>query len=250
MGCLESELKQKREYKKATLKSQQAILRQSQQQLSEANERLEEAERDRRQKEEDEKTRLSSGAGGGAAGGAVVGAFITGIFTLGLGTAIGAAVGAGVGAGVGAIINAALEEEEKARREVERCRRECKSKESVLKPLEEEISSMKDEISGLSSQIQEKKELRLHYNEEAKRMKEIAVFFRRAAVFWKEFKQISDHGVNRTVLMQRIITTAQKKEDFSFLFKKSSKLVAMTFFEAWEMMETKIVDGYEFAIQF
>ena len=77
-------------------------------------------------------------------------------------------------------------------------------------------------------------------NEEAKKMKEGALFYRHATNFWKDFQQLSEHGVDRTALVKRIVAKTKKKEDFSFLAMDQNKHIAVTFFEAWEEMETKI----------
>lgn len=234
LGCKEEELQKRKLKMESALKGQEATLNEKQSTLSSAERSLREAERIRREKEEEESDRRSTGA--------IAGAFALGILTLG----IGAPLGAALGMGIGELINQLVEDEETARREVERCKDECRNLESDIESTQHELSSMYHENLLLTRDIEKLKRQRYHFNEEALRMKEGVLFFRRASVFWQEFKQISEHGVNRTALVQRIICKAKEKHDLSFLNKGASRRVGMTFLEAWEMMESKCEEGLEF----
>ena len=67
-------------------------------------------------------------------------------------------------------------------------------------------------------------------------MRERVLFFRCAAVYWKEFQQISEHGVDRTALMQGIIDKAKEKDDLSWLLSDAKRKSGFTFLEVWEMV--------------
>ena len=51
---------------------------------------------------------------------------------------------------------------------------------------------------------------------------------------WLPFKQILENGVDRTTLLQKIITKATEKGDNRIIQSKSSQVIANTFIEAWE----------------
>ena len=234
LGCEEQEL----EKRKLTLESTQAghkvTLKEMQKTLSDAEYSLRQAERERCEKEEEENGRRI--------GGAVTGAFVLGIFTFG----IGAPIGAALGAGIGELINQLVEAEENARREVERCRDKVNKTELEIESTRVELSRLQRRITTLSGEITKLKQERLSYHEKAGQAKEGVAFFRRASVFWQEFKQISEHGVDRTALVKRIISKAKENENLSFISAKASQRVGLTFLEAWELMETKCEEGLEF----
>ena len=234
LGCKEEKLRERKLRAESALRGQEATLSEMQGTLSSAERSLREAERIRHEKEEEEKSRRTTGA--------VAGAVILGLFTFGAGAPLGAALGVGIGE----MINQLVEAEETARREVERCRNKCQSVESDIESTKHELSSMYRENLLLTMDIEKLKLQRYRFNEEALRMKEGVLFFRRASVFWQEFKQISEHGVDRTSLVQRIICKAKEKQDLSFLNKRANRQVGMTFLEAWEMMEAKCEEGLEF----
>ena len=64
-----------------------------------------------------------------------------------------------------------------------------------------------------------------------------------------EFQQISEDGVDRTILMQKIIQKAKEKEDLSWLRSNATKKVGLSFIEAWEMILTKCDAEKEFVFQ-
>ena len=139
-------------------------------------------------------------------------------------------------------INELKQDEERARREVDRCRSECSSAESAITESQQQISSIQSQLNSLSSQLTQMKQQRLKYNEEAVTYREAIVFLQDTVHFWLLFKHLSDHGVNRASLLQKIVDKAESKTDLSLLQRDASKRVATTFLDAWEELKTMIED--------
>jgi len=155
-----------------------------------------------------------------------------------------------VGAGLGQVLNELREHEARAQREVDRCRSECSSAESSIRASEQQISSIQSQISSLSSQLTHMKQQRLKYHEEAGKYREAIVFLQDAVHFWLLFKQLSDHGVDRASLLQKIVVKAESKTDLSLLQRDAIKTEAATFLETWEELESMTEDeGSQHMIQ-
>lgn len=229
-GRREQDLQKQMDGIQANLDSQRRILEDKHSRLVQARNTLSNAERKRREKEK-EADRTRTGA-------AVLGGVI-GVFTGGVGGLI---AGAAMGAGVGQMINELKRDEERAQREVDRCRSECSSAESAITASQQQISSIQSQISSLSSQLTSMKQQRLKYHEEAGKYREAIVFLQDTVHFWLLFKQLSDHGVNRASLLQKIVDKAESKTDLSLLQRDASKRVATTFLDTWEELETKTKD--------
>ena len=103
------------------------------------------------------------------------------------------------------------------------------------------MSDIETQIASLLQQCENLEAQKLQYDNEAKKMKEAVLFFHRAAMYWKEFQQISEHGIDHTALMQKIIDKANEKEDLSWLRSDANRTIGLTFLEAWEVVETKYV---------
>ena len=189
--------------------------------LSNAEQRLHEA------KEDAESRRI---------GGGVAGAFIGTLLLPGFGTVFGAAAGTGAGE----ICNRIIDDEKEARRKLDRCRERYNNAERDVRSAQTQVKDVQSELSRISSECNRLKSQSMKCNEEAKKMKDGALFYRHATNFWKDFQQLSEHGVDRTELVKRIVAKAKEREDFSFLTKDPSKHIAMTFLEAWEEMEANI----------
>ena len=140
------------------------------------------------------------------------------------------------------MINELREEEKRAERRVDQCQSECSSAESSITATQQQISSIQSQISSLSSQLTQMEQQRLKYHKEVGKYKEAIVFLQDAVHFWLLFKQLSDHGVNRTSLLQKIVDKAESKTDLSLLQRDASKRVATTFLDIWEELETKTKD--------
>ena len=179
---------------------------------------------------EDEKSRVGVGA--------VVGGLVGTILLPVVGTALGAAAGAGAGE----LLNQLIKDEEAARSiyydRVQDCRERISRAESDIASVNREISHANNEISPLSAEKKNLQKQHMQYIYEAKLLKGMVVFFRRAFVFWKDVQQLSEHGTDRTALLQNIVSKAMKKEDFSCLGRKG---VQMSFLDAWE--ETMYEEG-------
>ena len=214
----------------ANLDSQRVILENKRSDLRGAQNALSNAERNRREKEKE--------ADATRTGAAVLGGLI-GVFTGGVGGLI---AGTAMGAGVGQMINELKEAEKRAEREVDRCRSECSSAESSMAATQQQISNIQSQISSLSSQLTQMKQQRLKYHEEAGKYREAIVFLQDTVHFWLLFKQLSEHGVNRASLLQKIVDKAESKTDLTLLQRDASKRVAATFLDTWEELETKAED--------
>ena len=159
--------------------------------------------------------------------GAVLGAAVSGP----IGTIIGAAAGASAAGVFSSNVDA-------ARNKVRRCREQVQRAQSDVNSTRKQLSDTETQIACLSQQCGELEKQQSQYNDEAEIMKEAVLFFLRAAVYWIEFHQISEHGVDHTALMQEIIHIMTKEKDLSWLGEKMK--IGLTFLEAWEIIETKI----------
>lgn len=230
-GRREQDLQSQMNDIQANLSSQRSILEAKRSDLSQAQNSLSNAERKRREKEKEaDATRTGAAVLGG----------VVGVLTGGIGGLI---VGAAAGAGVGQILNELREHEARAQREVDRCRSECSNAESSIRASEQQISSIQSQISSLSSQMTHMKQLRLKYHEEAGKYREAIVFLQDAVHFWLLFKQLSDHGVDRASLLQKIVDKAESKTDLSLLQRGATERVATTFLDTWEELESMAEDG-------
>ena len=240
-GHREQDLQSKMHGIEANLARQRTILEDKRSHLVQARNALSNAERKRREKEREARHTRT---------GAVVVGGLLGALTGGIGAAI---VGAGFGAGMGQVINDLKQDEEKARKEVGRRRNDCSSAESAITTSQQQISSIQLQISHLSSQLSHMKQQRLKYHEEAGKYREAIVFLQDAVHFWLLFKQLSDHGVDRARLLQKIVDKAESKTDLSLLQRDGSKRVATTFLDTWEELESMSEDEgsqHKFQIEF
>ena len=225
----EDQLKsQKRSYEN-DLAAQQNVLSDNQNNLSSAEDSLRDAEHKRRRAEEEEKERMLTGSRS-----------IKGGALLGLLTGADLAVGAAAGAGIGATVNACKDEEKDARAVVN-CHRNGLDNARTL--VNEGISNIESQIRSKTIEIECKKQQHLQLHNERNKIKAIIVLVKKSVEFWLLFKQISEHGVNRTELLQKIVTRATEKGNYQALQSKSSQRIATTFIEAWEEMETMAEQG-------
>ena len=156
---------------------------------------------------------------------------------------IGPNVGAAAGASAAGLFSGDVDA---ARRKVDRCKGQVQRAESDISFTRKELSGIEAKITSLLQQCGNLEEQKLQYNDETRKMKEAVLFFRRAAMYWKEFKQISEHGADRTALIQKVICKAKEKEDLSWLLSDTTREIRLTFLEAWEVVEAKYAEGSEF----
>ena len=207
--------------------------------LTDARNTLSNAQRKRREKEKEEKIIPT----GSIVGGIIVGGVIIGVPTLGIETLAGAVMGAAEGADLATLINDLKEAEKKAARQVKLCESECSSANASISASQQSISSFQSSISCLSAEIEQMKRQHLKYNKDAGELKEVIAFLWESVQFWKMFKQVTDYGVNRTEVLQRIVDKTREKADLQILQKGASQRIAATFLEARESMEAIAVEG-------
>ena len=226
----ESQLKSQKSTEESQLTAQRNVLYDNQNKLSSAEGNLRDAERKRRNAEKEEK-RIQIGS---TIGGAAIGLFTGGI---------GLVVGAAAGAGIGALVNACRDEEKDARAAVNRRRTDLDNARSAVNASKIRISNIESQIRSKTNEIEHKKQQRLQLHKKVDEVKAVILLVKRSVEFWQLFKQISEHGVNRTELLQRIATRATEKGDYRALQSKSSQRIANTFIEAWEEMGTTAENG-------
>ena len=226
----ESELKNQKSVEESQLAAHQNVLQDNQNRLSSEEDRLRDAERKlRNAREEEKKIQIGSTVGGA----------VLGLFTGGVGLLVGAAAGAGIGA----IINDCRREERDARDAVSRRRNDLDSARSAVNASQGRISNVQSQISSLTNQIEYMKQQRLQSQKKIDEIRPVIVFVKKSVHFWLLFKQMSEHGADRTALLQKIVTRAAEKGDYQALQSKSSQRVAGTFIEAWEELETTAEHG-------
>ena len=105
------------------------------------------------------------------------------------------------------------------------------------------ISNVQSQISSLTNQIECMKQQRLQSQKKIDEIRPVIVFVKKSVNFWLLFKQMLEHGADRTDLLQKIVTRAAEKGDYQALQSKSSQRIAGTFIEAWEELETTAEHG-------
>ena len=224
LGRQEEETKRRQSERQSTLNSRQAVLDDERRKLSNAESDLRNAEERVDQAKNDAESRR--------VGGGFFGALLGTLIAPGVGTLIGALVGTGAGE----IWNQIVDDEKKARRRVGECKDRCSSAERDVNSTRTDISNIQSELYRISSECSRLNSQHMQCNEEVKKMKESVLFYRQATYFWKDFQQLSEHGVDRTTLVKGIVAKAKEEVDISFLTKDPIKRIAVTFLEAWEEM--------------
>lgn len=156
---------------------------------------------------------------------------------------IGFVVGAVAGVGIGAVVNACRDEEKDARATVGCRSSDLENAHSAVNESQRRVSNIESQIKNKIKEIENKKQQRLQLHKRVDEIKARIVLVKKLVEFWLLFKQISEHGVNRTELLQKIATRATEKGDYRALQSKSSQRIANTFIEAWEEMETTAEHG-------
>ena len=226
----ESELKHQKIGEESQLAAHQNVLQDNQNRLSSEEGRLRDAECKLRKAREEEKNIQIGSTVGGA---------LLGLFTGGISFAVGAAAGAGIGA----MINDCRKEVKDAQDAVNRRRNDLASARSAVNESQGRISNVESQIRSLTNQIECLKQQRLQLRKKIDEIRPAIAFVKKSVDFWLLFKQISEHGVDRTALLQKIVTKAAEQGDYQALQSKSSQCIAGTFIEAWEEMETMAESG-------
>ena len=69
------------------------------------------------------------------------------------------------------------------------------------------------------------------------------VFVKKSVNFWLLFKQMSEHGADKTVLLQKIVTArAAEKKEYPVILSKSSQRNAGTSVDLETILETKLIN--------
>ena len=230
LGRRENELKLQKSGEESQLAAHRNVLQDNQSRLSSEEDRLRDAERKLKKAQEEEK-RIQIGS---TVGGAILGALTGGVGLL---------VGAAAGAGIGAIINDCRREERDARDAVNRRRNDLDSARSDVNTSQGRIFNIQSQISSLTNQIENMKQQRLQLHKKIDEIRPIIAFVKESVNFWLLFKQMSEHGADRTALLQKIVTKVAERGDYQALQSRSSQRIASTFFEAWEELKTTVEQG-------
>ena len=218
----ENELKHKKSEEEIRLASHQKVLQDKQDRLSSESDGLRDAERKWRSIKKDEAETVQIGA---SIGGALFGS-----------------IGATAGAYVGDIINACKQDPggKDAEDALNRCKAEWDSARSAFNESLRRISNLRLQIMNLGERIERMKSQCLQSQKKLDKIRPLIVLVKQSVNFWLLFKQISEHGVDRTALLQKIVTrAAEKGDDYhqAALQSKSSQNIADTFIKVWEEME-------------
>ena len=221
----ETQLKSQKLEEESQLAAQRSRLQDNEYRLSSAEEDLRNAKRRRRKAEEEEKERVLAGS--------IVGG-VLGVLTFG----IGGLVGAAVGAGFSAIVNSCMKEEEKAEAVVDRRRNDRDNARSTVDESMRRVANVESQITNLTKDIHRTTQQRQISQQKVKNVRSLIVIAKKSVVFWQLFQQISKNGIDRTDLLQTLVTMAANKEECQALKSESSQ-----FIEAWEKIEALAESG-------
>ena len=223
----ENELKSQKSGEESQLAAHQRVLQDNQNGLSSEENRLRNAEQKLRNAREEENNIKKGSTVGGA---------LLGLFTGGISFAVGAAAGAGIGA----IINDCRRVEKGAQDAVNRRRNDVDSAQSAVSASRSRISNTESQIRSLTAQIEHMKQQCLQSHKKAGEVKALIIFAKKSIQFWSQFKKIAEDGVNRTALLQKLVTMADEESGYS---SDSSQHVANALIEAWENIVAKCSDA-------
>ncbi len=230
LGVQENQVKENKKNVETRLAQQQSVLQDKQSRLSQAESDLQAAERKLEKAKKEEKNIQIGSTIGGA---------VLGLFTGGVGFAIGAAAGAGVGA----IVNACRDEEKDARSARNRRSNDVDQAVSAIRSSESEISSHLSEIETLASSIQDLEKQRGKLHDKRSEIKAVIPVLKNSTNFWLLFKQLSEHGENRSLLLKKIVGFASKKDSYKVFQSNASQRVVSTFIESWESIGAIAAEG-------
>ena len=134
-------------------------------------------------------------------------------------------------------------EKEDARNAVRHCRDDLNRARSYVDDSQKKVSIVESQIRSLTGQIECMNWQCLQLQEEVSKIRSLIVFVKKSVNFWSLFEDLSNHGVKRTDLLQKIVSKATEKGDYGALQKHSTQHIASTFIEAWEEMKTKAKSG-------
>lgn len=230
----ESEKKREKSEEESELAARQSVLRDNQQRLSFAKNRLRVAKQKLQEAEErEEKIRL---------GCATVGE----VLTLGpVGRIIGIGqIGDLASGAIAQLIISCRGEEKDARDALNRRLDDLNSVNSAVEESERRVSYVVSQITSMAKQIESLKQQRHYCQEKVGIVRNLIAVAKQSIQFWLLFKQLSEHGIDRTALLQKIVSMATgKKNSNTILQSRSSQRIARSFVEAWEEMESTALYG-------
>ena len=224
----EQETKQEKKKKSAALRSQEAELREAKSDLSSAEEDRRIA---RRRKEEAENRKAANIAG-------AIGFGIATVFTFGLAAPAAAAFT------VMAIEASADEDKaekaiDRARDEISQCHTDISRHKTTIRRLDSEIEALSERISKLKLKRDRIHAQRGEVNEGIKYLHDVLIF-------WKEFSQLTVHGIQRAKVLQKLSVGLESE----YTAKLSKQLKSCQ--SAWGKVGEKLEEGTEcsFSIDF
>ena len=139
-----------------------------------------------------------------------------------------------------------------AQDDINKCNRNIEHTEEKIATTKRTINKLGYQINDLSSDIKRVKNERDRYHTENTRVKEVVVFLQKARVFWSEFSVATEAGTQRTELLRKLITKAEKNEQYTIFKSGGMKRVAQSFLDAWEDFEemTNTGENYLFRMEF
>ena len=130
-----------------------------------------------------------------------------------------------------------------ANREIDRCHGNISSIKEKINRVEQQISDVNRRISANQQQVSELKQKLQVLNNDLGKMKNKSVFLLKAANYLDELQVAVQAGGDRTNLLHKIVTKANKKECYTIQTSSGTRIVADSFAKAWEEVEDKVVSG-------
>ena len=221
----EGELSSQKNEEESQLAGQESVLRDNERRLSTAENSLRAAEHKRKKMKKKKKKKWKKCLIGSAALGVITG-----------GVSLAAA-----GAGVGAMVF--RNEEAGARAAVNRCRSYLANAQSNVNASNKKISSIESQISSLTEEIKHMTQEHPKLQKKVEEIRAMIIFVKKSIEFWLLFEQISEYGVDRTALLQKIVSRAAESGDYQVSQSQPSKRIVNTFIQAWEEVETTVEYG-------
>ena len=233
LGCKERDLKGKKKREQENLNAKQEVLQDNESKLRDVESQVRDAEQKLREAREKEGVTLLTGV--------LVGGLLS-VFTFGLGLP--------VGLGIAAIVNACNDDVDKSRKRLQRVMSYCQQADAEVRESKRRFTDLQYEMNSLERKIRELRSQQQTYQEKKVKIKHRIIFCKKAINFWELFKQASEHGTNRTSLLQNIVDKASERGDYRALYSRGSKRIATTFLEAWENIETMAIEGQASYLEF
>ncbi len=228
LGVKENQVRETKKKVESELAAQRSVLQDKQSQLSSAESSLQSAERKLENAKKEKERQVNSGIGIGFLVGWLLLGPINGVFT---------------GATTGAVLEA-CNNEVKAARSVRNHRSEdVDQAKSAIRSSVEKISSHLSQIECLASKIQDLNQKHCKLHDRRSKIKEAIPIIKNSTTFWLLFKQLSEHGEDRTLLLKKIVTHANKKDGYKVFQSSASQCVVNTFMESWESIATCAAEG-------